>query len=211
MMVASCFVITINSLTTNDMNKQDAKRAATIAAATTVGSAGGTIGAGSIINNTSYEESLADQNNSMDTEDNHTSLETPHIYHSSEEITQDGIVNGNDGHSQLDESSDSSDVNQTANVETEPVNPNPEIIVDPIEDNNFMVMYGGPVDPEPIVQIEPDMYGGPTDCIYDPEDDVTGIITDEEDVSFVGDTEQIPDDISNNTGLSELDDIDYMS
>ena len=69
------------------MNKQDAKRAATLATATTVGSASGTIGAGSIINNTSYEESLADQNNnSMDTEDNHTSLETPHIYHSSEEI-----------------------------------------------------------------------------------------------------------------------------
>lgn len=193
-------------------NKQDAKRAATLAAATTVGSASGTIGAGSIINNASNEDSLADQNNnSMDTEDNHASLETPHIHHSSEEIAQSGIVNGNDEHSQLDESSDSSDVSQTANVVTEPVNPNPEIIVDPIEDNNFMVMYGGPIDPEPIVQIDSDMYGGPIDCIYGPEDDGTGIITNEEDVSIVGDMEQTPDDISNNADLNGLDDIDYMS
>lgn len=193
-------------------NKQDAKRAATLAAATTVGSASGTIGAGSIINNASNEDSLADQNNnSMDTEDNHASLETPHIHHSSEEIAQSGIVNGNDEHSQFDESSDSSDVSQTANVVTEPVNPNPEIIVDPIEDNNFMVMYGGPIDPEPIVQIDSDMYGGPIDCIYGSEDDVTGIITNEEDVSIVGDMEQTPNDISNNADLNGLDDIDYMS
>lgn len=38
------------------MNKQDAKRAATLAAATTVGSASGIIGAGSIINNSSNED-----------------------------------------------------------------------------------------------------------------------------------------------------------
>ncbi len=39
---------------------------------------------------------LPDQNNnSMDTVDSHASFETPHIYHSSEEIAQGGIVNDN--------------------------------------------------------------------------------------------------------------------
>ena len=44
------------------MNKQDAKRAATLAAATTVGSASGIIGAGSIINNSSNEDGSINQN-----------------------------------------------------------------------------------------------------------------------------------------------------
>ncbi len=39
------------------MNKQDAARVATLAAATTVGSASETVGAGSIINNASNEVS----------------------------------------------------------------------------------------------------------------------------------------------------------
>ncbi len=79
------------------MNKQDAARVATLAAATTVGSASETVGAGSIINNASNEVSPpTDQNNnSMDTVDSHASFETPHIYHSSEEIAQGGIVNDN--------------------------------------------------------------------------------------------------------------------
>ena len=67
------------------MNKQDAKRAATLAAATTVGSASGIIGAGSIINNSSNEDGSINQNiDSMDIGNNNANQETSHLRNSSE-------------------------------------------------------------------------------------------------------------------------------
>ena len=194
------------------MNKQDAKRAATLAAATTVGSASGIIGAGSIINNSSNEDGSINQNiDSMDIGNNNANQETSHIHNSSEETAQSGIGNVNNEHEQLDESSDGSGINQTSHVVTEPVNPDPEIFEDQIEDNNVMVMYGGPIDPEPIVQIDPAMYGGPVDCIYDPLDDVTESFVDDEEMTNISEMEQTSDDSLNNVNCGGLDDIDYIS
>ena len=175
------------------MDKQNAKRAAAIAAAAAIGSTGGTLGADAVINNNNGVQNETEP--SVDENSTHT-------------------PSSNHGHSS---SHVSPSVDSRVEVVTTPENPDVQIMCEPYD------LTIGPV------IIDSNMYGGPIDPLYVPEDD-EGILCmedqltlfhDPEDDEVKGmpalDDEEIPtgeetiiEDQSADNNPKEFGDVDYM-
>ena len=178
------------------MDKQNAKRAAAIAAAAAVGSTGGTIGADAVLNN----------NNDVQNETE------PHV---------EVVTTPENQESQITEPANPEIINEPIVEPVDPVTPvkpiTPVDPVDPIEPvepiEPIECMYAGPYDPiiDPIlIDPEPDMYGGPVDPIYVPEEDeVMGVpALDDEDIPTGEET--IIEDLSADYNPTDSGDVDYM-
>lgn len=204
------------------MDKQNAKRAAAMAAATAVGSTGGTIGADAIINNNNVlnETEQSAEGNSAHTSSSNHGHSSSHVSPSTEPHVEVVSTSENLGQ-QNPEPTDPNIINEPVVEPVEPVTPVEPIVtvvpvdpIDPIEpiDPTPEPMYGGPDDPEPIIIPDPLMYGGPDDPLYiDPEGDVLmGVpAMDEEEIPTGEDT--IIDDPSADYIPTDSGDVDYMA
>lgn len=207
------------------MDKQNAKRAAAMAAAAAVGSTGGTIGADAIINNTNDAQNETEQlveDNSAHTSSSNHGDSSSHVSTSSEAHVE--VVSAPDVQEQQVTEPTNPDIINDLVIETvDPVTPEePIVIVDPVNpidptEPEVIVecMYAGPDDPifNPVAIIipEPDMYGGPIDPLYDPENDVLmgDCVYDEEEIPTGENT--IIEDPSADYIPTDSGDVDYMA
>ena len=201
------------------MDKQNAKRAAAMAAATAVGSTGGTIGADAVINNNNVlnETEQSVEGNSAHTSSSNHGHSSSHVSPSTEPHVEVVTTHEN----QEEQISEPTPGPEPVVEPVEPVTPVEPITVDPVDPIDPIepiepepVMYGGPCDPTigPIMMDpEPDMYGGPIDPLYDPENDVLmgDCVYDDEEIPTGEDT--IIEDPSADYNPSDSGDVDYMA
>ena len=156
------------------MDKQNAKRAAAIAAAAAIGSTGGTLGADAVINNNNGVQNETEP--SVDENSTHT-------------------PSSNHGHSS---SHVSPSVDSRVEVVTTPENPDVQIMCEPYD------LTIGPV------IIDSNMYGGPIDPLYVPEDDEVKGMPALDDEEIPTGEETIIEDQSADNNPKESGDVDYM-
>lgn len=205
------------------MDKQNAKRAAAIAAAAAVGSTGGTLGADAVINNNNgvqnETEPSVDENSTHTSSSNHghSSSHVP----SSTEPHVEVVTAPENPDVQITEPANPEIINEPIVEPVEPVTPvEPIITVDPVDPIDpiepiepIECMYAGPYDPtiDPVI-IDPDsdMYGGPIDPLYVPEDDEVMGMPALDDEEIPSGEETFIEDLSADNNPKESGDVDYI-
>ena len=209
------------------MDKQNAKRAAAIAAAAAVGSTGGTIGADAVINNNNDVRNKTEpsvEENSTHTSSSNHGHSSSHVPSSTEPHVE-VVTTPENPDVQITEPANPEIINEPNVEPVEPVTPvkpitpvdpvDPVDPIDPVEPIEPIVcMYAGPYDPtiDPIlIYSEPDMYGGPIDPLYVSEDDEVMGMPALDDEEIPSGEETIIEDLSADYNPTDSGDVDYMA